>query len=205
MAGHYKGVADVRLRIVHADRIAALQVDANTLHAAETRQVLLQDLGSAVGDYVATGTTGDAPVDESVANAAEAFSAAIAEPGSDLAAAIDALEEALRAAMDVGTSEAPDPDATTVDVETEPLEEASAELIPEAVDAAADPIGELVAALRAMVEAASSADSAPSVLPELSGYDGNGRAYEKFLAMYQSSWSGAEVEADQSSGLDLAA
>jgi hypothetical protein len=175
MDGHYKGVADVRLRIVHADAIAAVELGADQRQASATREVLTADLGAAVDQFAAAVATDAGTLDSAVKSAVETFKEAVASPTADLEVAIAALEEALLAA-------------------TAPIEIADpAEAAPPPDDAIAappdlsadDPIAVLLTSLRDMVEASITAEAADRLLPRLSSYSGEGKAYARFLAIYE--------------------
>jgi hypothetical protein len=167
--GHYSGVADVRLRIVHADRIAELQAADAEREAAAWRASLEVELGAAVDDFAAQVATSDPAAGEPVASAVEAFKEAVATPDADLAAAIGALEEALYAAL------------TPADA-ADPAEESLAET-PE--QSTADPIAALLTSLRDLISATVSGTSTDAALPPLSEYSGKGKAYARFLEIYQ--------------------
>jgi len=117
-----------------------------------------------------------------VASAVETFKEAVATPEQDLVAAISALEEALSA-------------ATTPLDEGAGTEGAKPAEDSEVLDLAADdPIAALLTTLKEMVEAGQAAQVSESLLPPVAEAAGNGRAYEKFLAMYRAMVETAAVD-----------
>lgn len=241
MAGHYKGVADVRLRINFHEELMAMQ-------NAATRQsgtAALGDLSAAVGsalEALAGGEGLSAEQQQTIAGLKETFDQAVADAGAayaggeapDAAALKSAVQEAFDALMGaLGPLLAPpEPDPIIpltelpleeplepaaeppadaagqppIEPPTEPvspLEDTPVELVAEPLtDPATEPVaGEelaveepppaspldvLRAAFAAALEALDAGLTPVSLLPPLSLPNGNGGAYEKFLAIYNS-------------------
>jgi len=182
--GHYKGVADVRLRINFHEEIAAAEAAA----AASATSQAADDLTSAVNaelDELGTGEelTGDQSA--GILEARETFNQAVSDttaatPGAEpiagegfggLQEAFDSLVTALEAVL-AGGAEGPlgetgPPPAPAGPEETPP-----------------DPLQPLRDAFQAALVNVEAALIPQSSLPPLSQPMGNGVAYEKFLTMY---------------------
>jgi hypothetical protein len=184
--GHFKGVADVRLRIVHADAIAAMQLASDQRVSRAARDGVAQELTATVEAFAATTASEDAGA------AVEAFKKAVATPGTDLLAAIDEMEKALFDATAEVEAEAPVGS-------TPPAEESDV--------AADDPIAALLVTLRDMVEAANSAALSQALLPPLAEPTGSGKAYARFVEAYEAMRSSQAAGADngEEHGVDLEA
>ena len=196
MEGHYKGVADVRLRLVHADHIAALQLEADEGLAAATRASTVGELQGAVDAFVAENSTGDEAVDGALGAAASAFNTDVGQANSSLEAALATLEESLRRVLQPVGAAVENPGTEVVVGEPE---DGVSEADPATQGATAiaepgvvgtqleedDPIRDLMAQLRAIVDAAQADPTAQSLLPPLAADKGSGKAYAKFVELYR--------------------
>ncbi|MDT8301310.1 MAG: hypothetical protein RQ760_07475 [Sedimentisphaerales bacterium] len=182
LAGHYKGVSDVRLRINFFEELAAIE-------AAEVRIVTVEKVGGvleSVGGVVNSFITGEnKPADEQIASVLElqeTFTQAAGEsqnePAADLTSAFDDFVKGLR---DLFAPPVKTPEETTIpETEDDGITESSnttelpwqtfLENLQSAFTAASDELTKAVTEL--------------NILPELSEPNGNGVAYEKFLAIY---------------------
>ena len=194
MDGHFKGVADVRLRIVHADKIAAAQVAADQARAAAARNELHANLVATVETFLSDyDASASADIDAATA-ASAAFQSALESDGTDLVEAISELEQALRRSLSDPMEAPSDSDPAT--------EVASSEEVSEPTEP--DAFAELAAALRQMIETSESSASEMSLLPPLSPAPGHGHAYAKFLSMYDSLQAAPSSEDPGTPLLDLA-
>jgi hypothetical protein len=174
--GHFKGVSDVRLRINNFEELAAIE-------AAKLQTVNEEKVGGvmeSVGDVVNSFLTGEnKPVDEqitSVLELQETFNKAAGEsqnePTADLTTAFDDFVKGLR---DLFAPPVKTPEETTIpeteDVGTTELPwQTFLDNLQPAFTTASDELTKAVIELK--------------ILPELSEPNGNGVAYEKFLAIY---------------------
>lgn len=161
--GHFKGVADVRLRINFQSEIQALTETAQTRARDESAVALAPDVTTKVGEFLATG---ELPEEQATAvqAALDTFNAAVAPAGTPASAdtIVSAFDAFITAALNVFTlndakvaeGESPDPAAF---------------------------FSQLAESFHTRLEEPVS-DIDP--LPALSEPGGNGRAYDKFLAIY---------------------
>jgi len=189
--GHFKGVADVRLRINFADELAALQAQSTRAGAEGGAATILEPADAVIEEFL--GQEGlDETLITSIQEAAQAFRDAVNglfdafDPaadsgGSDLASAIeDAFQAFVEALQELAPQEGPEevvpvetPEETTNEIESEPIptEEFG---FGEFIDRLSAAFEEAIVELRESFQAA-------QILPELSGPNGNGGAYAKFL------------------------
>lgn len=207
MDGHFKGVADVRLRINFHDELSAVQQGAARASVGDQTAAVTEAVGAELANMAAAAgldETGAAQAAElqaafetAVAEAAEAFGAAespsVGDLAGDIRVAFDALATGVESLLAPPAAE-PDPlvevqgvgegDAPTDDGETEP-----AALGEEPVPAAPpSPLDGLREVFEAALQQLTDAMAPGSFLPELSPPNGNGAAYEKFLAIYRDLW-----------------
>jgi len=176
--GHFKGVADVRLRINFAEEIAALEQEKLQALTATGTGGIAESITGIVDSFVAENDLADdqaTGIAEAQAALAQALTTAGQGPTAELTDAFAQFIERLQELM-------PPP--------PEPPER------PEPGDPGTDPAGEpepspwqtlvenLQAAFSTGLEALSNSLSQLEVLPPLSEPSGNGVAYEKFLAIY---------------------
>ena len=183
--GHFKGVADVRLRIAHADRIRELQLAAQQ-QDQRAHDARLEEAGRVLDEFVAANLTGIEEQDAAVAETVAGFKEQLAGAGAPAAVA-DAIEAFAASLTEVLTlpvpyvvaDAIPDPQAPEIEPPTAPV----------------DPVAELAAALRDLFAAGQSESAAWSLAP-LSGPTGHGAAYEKFVAIYTSMQDAASKAVD---------
>lgn len=243
-AGHFKGVADLRLRINFHEELSAMQ-DAADQKAASGA---ISDLSSAVGSAIQSLSDGQTLTEEqqqAIGALQETFAQAVTDAGTayaagkdgaklqaDLQGAFEALLGGLQTLLapaepaptdmpadppidaeppppvedasaqppaDVPVIEEPAQDITTVPVgdTTDESTDVSADLSTEVlagadaladvpVETAASPLDALRDVFAAALEQVKASLTSVQLLPELSPPTGNGRAYDKFLAIYNS-------------------
>lgn len=212
LAGHFKGVADVRLRINFYDELAAAESAAVAPVAQAGAETLTEAVDAKLDELVASGELSEDQV-AAVGELREAFHAAVGtlaegapNPGGAAAftagvqSEFDSLMASLRALLvedETAAADGPD-EATDVPApETDPAPEEPppAEAAETEPVTAPDPAAEQTPDLEALLDAVADAFAAAlgelegslagaSVLPELSPPNGNGVAYAKFLAIY---------------------
>ena len=211
MAGHFKGVADVRLRINFHDQIAAAQAEATRSAAGQAVTNVSDTVDAELGALESAGELSDEQLDalaehqgtftEAVTDATETFMGA-----ENPAAAGEALTENLQQAFNALTASfdaliapaAIEPEDQTPPAVTDPQAPAVPEVVepedqtplvitdPQTPTVTAEPLAMLKEAFGAAMLDLTAALTETSVLPELSPPTGNGVAYEKFLAEYNS-------------------
>ena len=203
--GHFKGVADVRLRINFHEQIQAADLQAR-------QQITHQ----AVGDLTETVNTQlDKLVDENelseqqlteLTKEKEAFDQAVSAAGQnpaqlteDVQSAFDAFAQVLETFF---VSEVPSPEETAVtdepDVITAVEEPPASDPPQDQILTEPDPLEALKTAFAEALQAIQdSLDSTESLLPPLSPPNGKGSAYDKFLAIYNELYRSAEPSESQ--------
>lgn len=215
--GHYKGVADVRLRINFADQIAALENAEAVQIAAEGTSAVVQN----VTDQVSTLLQSDDLTDEQAAAISDAAAAFESSAGSsiesltgsgnspettieDIRSHFNALTEAITAATTtqiesdtiettdnsvVSTIQSKNMTATNAAIDTLTIDQIESDGPVVTGDDApefsiesflADLIDSFESAMQQLVDELESS----SVLPEISEPNGKGKAYDKFMAIY---------------------
>ena len=199
--GHFKGVADVRLRINFAEEIAALQNQANARVADAGPEPILNAADAVLDDFLAQNEL-DPDTLEQIQSARDAFGSAIRQLFDEFSPAVDSSAQSLVDAVSAAVNEfiasieallpaeAPEPVVDAVPLETpgvdgEPVLDVESEIVETALEGNVLALGELVQRLREALDAAivglqSQFDSA-QVLPPLSPASGNGRAYNRFV------------------------
>jgi len=210
--GHFKGVADVRLRINFAEEIAALQADATGESAASVADTVLDPVNSVLEEFLAQDGLDEA-LKGKIQDAAQAFREAVngffsafdpaVDPrGSDLASAI---EDAFQAFVDALKSLAPEDDAQedpAVFAVQDTVSVLEADTPAPAELAYGDFILKIEEAFASAISDLRDSFQSAQILPELSGPTGNGGAYAKFLEILN----GLSGDGDRaSSGVDTAA
>jgi hypothetical protein len=182
LEGHYKGVSDVRLRINFFEDLAAIE-------AAEVQTVTAEKVGGvleSVSDVVNSFITGEnKPADEQIASVLElqeTFTQAAGEsqnePAVDLTSAFDDFVKGLR---DLFAPPVKTPEEITIpETEDDGMTESSSttELPWQTF------LDNLQSAFTTATDELTKAITDLAILPELSEPNGNGIAYEKFLAVY---------------------
>jgi len=216
-AGHFKGVADVRLRINFFDELSARAV-ANAAPVAEEQSVELTDAVAARIDELLKPFAGDEVAVGAVEAAVNEFNDAVANAVSGQSLSGDSLTGAIQSAFDEMVSrmrelltspaaEAPPIDAKIVDrtiaeisavpsVEPVGMDDEDAVVTDVSEPATEVPALDPGAALDGAIESLSAAFAealakfvqamdAATTLPDPSApRNGNGSAYDKFLAIY---------------------
>lgn len=181
-SGHYKGVADVRLRIVHAEKLAQYLTPAPA--EPQTPAPTVQDVKTLVADQLSTlPDVGELTEEQTAAvtTATDAFSAALdaidpdaADPVEALTAAADEIVASLTATL-VGDSTEPTGYETLLGTLSNSLNELIAKFSPSEEEPAEPAL----------------------TLPPLSEPTGKGKAYAKFLAEYEQIYGLAAPPADE--------
>jgi hypothetical protein len=174
--GHFKGVSDVRLRINFFEELNAIEAGKLQAVAEQKVNAVLESVGGIVdtfleeeNDLTEEQTAGVSMLQESFVQAASGYTN---EPVADLNNAFDDFVEALRNLFTLPaqtqeentTTEAESPDAPELPWQTF--------------------IEDLQSAFTTTANELTQAFAEVRILPELSEPNGNGVAYEKFLAIY---------------------
>jgi len=212
--GHFKGVADVRLRINFHDELAAMQTEAVQATSGEKINGVTEDIGGVVDSFIGgNGLTEEQTT--AIQAAQENFTAAGANSAADLTTVFDAFIAALQNLFAQAGSETP-PEEQPVPPEEQPAplegggEEPPVEgeggQVEMTVAATEEETGvdwqgfieNLRTTFAAGMQELTEAISGVSILPPLSEPEGKGGAYDKFLAIYNQ-MNGVEPTAE---GLD---
>ncbi|MHC4244595.1 MAG: hypothetical protein ACYS3N_23405 [Planctomycetota bacterium] len=182
MDGHFNGVSDVRLRINFFEELAAIEAAKLQTVAAEKVGGVLQSVGGVVTDFVEGDNELTPEQSASVLDLHDTFTKAADESQNELAADLTtAFDEFVIALRNLFTPpeqtqeetiipETKDVDTTEGSSTTELPWEMFLDNLQSAFTAASDELTKAVTDL--------------TILPELSEPNGNGVAYEKFLAIY---------------------
>lgn len=210
--GHFKGVADVRLRIVHHERLAAGDAEATQVAAGAAVTDLVEATGTQLDgvagvadlteDQLASLAEYRETFETSVATAAETFEGAEGAAGQALTQDLQAAFDALMTSLGAMAPPPPDPLAEgQPDVQDPPQ-------LPEAAESSElqTALSTLQDAFAAALEKLADSLANTTLLPELSPPSGNGVAYEKFLAQYAQLQSPEQgVQAASPDGVDVEA
>ena len=203
--GHFKGVTDVRLRINFHEELSAMQTAANQQSTGGAIDELSASIGAAIG-ALSEGQTLTEEQQQALADLQATFGQAVADAQTGYAADGDGagLQGDLQTAFDnllggLQTLLAPPQDGAAAPPEetgdllpTEPPIEPLADTEPLVEDggtgdlAAPSPLDALRDAFATALENVAASLTPVSLLPPLSPPSGNGAAYEKFLAIYNS-------------------
>jgi hypothetical protein len=178
--GHFKGVADVRLRINFYDELAGIQASAVDATAGEKINGIMGGIGGAVNSFVEGNELTEeqaAGVQAAQENFVGAANATGENPAVDLTAAFEAFIAALQNLFTQASSETPPEEPAAAGAE-------SGVNWPGFIE-------NLRTTFAAGMAELTDAISGVSALPPLSEPKGNGVAYDKFLAIYNQ-MSGAE-------------
>lgn len=213
LSGHYKGVADVRLRIVHAEKLAALQAEASAAALSGAADTLANALQPTLDDFAAElaaiaataaeeggGEEDEAPVETNPLADFRASLAALLDSGADPASFGSGAESAFQTLIDQLGLAPVEVAATTTDASEGEVEGEAGIGEGNSVEATAvettgeeeagtevprDYLSELTQVFQqALAELLTAAET--SILPPLSEPNGNGVAYDKFLSQYLS-------------------
>jgi hypothetical protein len=173
--GHFKGVADVRLRINFHKELAA--IEAGQLKAAAQEKIggILESVGPGVGPLLASSEPTEEP--DGVSELREAFVETVNQLKEDFLAAetpsTDTLVEGTRSAFDEFVGALWNLSTLAGEAEEQDLQSY---------------VDNLTSAFEAAMDELIGAFGEVEVLPELSEQSGNGAAYEKFVAIYNELW-----------------
>lgn len=175
--GHFKGVSDVRLRINFSEQLNAIEAAKLQAVAEQKVNAVLESVGGVVNSFLAAEenelteeqTAGVSDLQESFVQAVSGYTN---EPVTDLNNAFEDFVEALRDLF------AP-PALTQEENTTTEIESADALELPWQIF-----IEDLQSAFTTATDELTQAFAEVRILPELSEPNGNGVAYEKFLAIY---------------------
>ncbi len=175
--GHFKGVSDVRLRINFFEQLTAIETAKLQAVAGQKVNAVLESVGGIVDTFLAAEENGlteeqTAGVSELQETFVQAASGYTNEPVTDLNNAFEDFVEALRDlfAPPVQTQE----ENTTTETESTDAPELPWQIF----------IEDLQSAFTTATNELTQAFAEVRILPELSEPNGNGVAYEKFLARY---------------------
>jgi hypothetical protein len=198
--GHFKGVADVRLRINFHEELTGRE-NAQLKAVADARiedvnAALETAIDSLVENETLTSEQIEAPMEEfsqSVVQAKEEFTASDSPSKEDLASALHSAFETLTASIHeilYPTNE----DIPTLSDETNAPQTSPESIIPDELpeepttqdpsNTATDWLENLTAAFTSALDKLMSSFAEIQVLPDVSEPTGNGVAYQKFLAIY---------------------
>jgi len=197
--GHFKGVADVRLRINFSDELAAIEQNQNRQIVSQKIDVILESVTSTLKSGQLTETPLDSfidPFEQAINESKEDFLTAEVQSTSilmnELESAFETLAISLTQAFASSTAENPEEGDFLVDT-------AMGEDTP-----ASDLVVGLKAAFStAMDDMAKALSETTKILPELSEPNGNGVAYEKFLTIYNEMQTSREPEDPTSNTVPL--
>ncbi len=183
LAGHYKGVADVRLRINFADRLSALQEQERMSTLRSAADGLRSDVDSALS-ALSNSLELDPAQLESLKDLQSKFEAAVDSAAAETSPA-DLQEQLESSAMDIISSvkELLAGNKTLEAGETAEVPAEGEEPVPDPLQAA---LSGLEKSITESLQLALAADDQTSLLPPLSSPNGKGAAYAKFLNMYLS-------------------
>ncbi|MHC5083111.1 MAG: hypothetical protein ACYTET_04135 [Planctomycetota bacterium] len=229
--GHFKGVADVRLRINFHDEIQAME----TANLRETASGSFETFNGSIEEAIAALKDSDQLSDEQLA-ALTAFEENLAGVQGDFLNAESLSVEALLSSLQVEwdllagafappveepVAEPPVEEAAAVLPDQEesaptevPAEEPSAEvkpiLAPEVQSQEASEETSVLDMFNALRDSFNTAKDMlasdlnnTSALPEISEPSGSGKAFEKFLAIYEQMQNGADIDLEEAETLDF--
>jgi hypothetical protein len=188
--GHFKGVADLRLRINFHDELTGIEAAQAQAVAEEKVGGVVESVGGIVDSFLADNELTEEQV-AAVQEAKESFVQAVTGT-EDPAGAVEDAFAALVAALQALVPPPPEEEAPPPE---EPGEEPPGEEPPGEPEPPTEPqvdwqafIDNLQSAYSEAMEDLTSSLSAVTALPPLSEPSGNGVAYEKFLAIYNDLW-----------------
>jgi hypothetical protein len=207
LAGHFKGVADVRLRINFHEEISALEQAEMTRIADEGVIGLVDAVNSEIEALLQTGELDEQAV-AAITEAKDMFNSAVPQETDGLVAQLQSGFDNFVSSIRSAVNPTPEPDleepvetsaplaSSTPMIDTEPAVVADDVTEPEK-SASFDIdqfIAQLVETFSQKLQELEMALNDVQVLPELSQPRGNGVAYDKFLAAYNELRGSAEAE-----------
>ena len=177
--GHFKGVSDVRLRINFFEQLKAIEAGKLQVVAEQKVNDVLESVGGVVNSFLEAEENGltqeqTAGVSKLQETFVQAVSGYTNEPVTDLNNAFEEFVEALRNLF-TPSAQTEEENTTT---ETESPDAPEPELPWQTF------VEDLQSAFAAATDELTQAFAEVQILPELSEPNGNGVAYEKFLAIY---------------------
>lgn len=177
LGGHFKGVADARLRIVHQDKLAAIEKEQIDAAVSDGVAGITKAIGEGIEEFLGSDEGAEGVSEEqavAVRESYEVFSAAMSAAGElgaeeavvGVESAFSQLVEAIRSLFAVSDEE---------DGEEEDA------VVPESVE---DLISGLEESLADGLEQMEAGIEAVDVFGEVSAASGKGGAYDKFMAIY---------------------
>ncbi len=211
LAGHFRGVADVRLRLNFFDELSAAANESAAATASEEVDGLINTVNSQI-DTLLSGLEIEQDASDGIAELLAGFGTAVDEGLDQFASGGDreAFAQVIESAFGSLTQQLRDllyppeqPELAPTD-DTDPANETPAEgpvAVVEGKEVAPgdetttgdtiettptldDPLADLISAFSEALASFMQSISASSQLPELSEPNGNGAAYDKFLALY---------------------
>lgn len=195
--GHFKGVADVRLRTNFFDQISGIEAQQIQTVTAENAAAAVDSVGTVVESFLADNELTEEQ-STALSDAQQAFEQAVSDAEDKTQALNNAFAELLAALQSLFTpptnpeQEPPPPDEEAAPDDEETTELTTEEPPPEPPQEPPTETGpdwlafieSLQAAFDAAMQQLNNAVNSTSALPPLSEPTGNGVAYDKFLAIY---------------------
>lgn len=184
--GHFKGVADLRLRIVHADKIAALESERLRADVTDISESLTSSISSTVAELAeAPDSIGAEQADAAVVAFEDQISVAIDTSFASGAFEPEEIETTLQSAFQTLVDQL-ELGSKADDLTPEGIEFAigSDALANEADKARRDFLAELREIFSVELSNILALAQSEMTLPPVSEPNGNGRAFDKFLAIY---------------------
>ena len=198
--GHFKGVADVRLRIVFHDELAAASEEAVRPIVEEKLTALIAGVDSEIEALLASGDLAEdvagvvrerhADFNATLAELGDAFVNGQATGSEELLGGVKSAFESLLSSLRELLGDASSPDLTdSTSLRTLPVQ------ISELHGGSRfdDFFNQLQSTFATAFETLSGSFDATHILPELSEPSGNGAAYDRFLAIYNELHSTGEM------------
>jgi len=195
-AGHFKGVADVRLRINFFEELSARASAAAAPAVRTDAAELIETMNTRINELVtplATDEAAQAAVDELRGQFDAAVQTAAEQFASDEGVNKDSLVTAVQSAFDTFVqglrdllTPPPPPAEGEAPPEPPPVGEGEAPAEPPATSPLDDALASLTTVFDELLSGLGDSIATALRLPDPSPPSGNGSAYEKFLAMYNS-------------------
>lgn len=201
--GHFRGVADVRLRIVHADKIAAMESEQVKANVTGSSELLTSSISSTVRELAeASDSISGEQAEAAIVTFEDQVNAAIdtsfASNAFDAGVFETTLQAAFQTLVDQLESGSTADDLTTEGIE---LSVGSDAITNESDEGSRDFLAELREIFSVELSRILEGAGSEMTLPPISEPNGSGRAFEKFLAMYNEIQNGDDV-ADESSKIE---
>lgn len=185
LAGHYKGVADVRLRINFFDELSAIEEGAKMSSLQSTLPNFQGSLDQAFSVFLENKELSEEQLEQITKekNSLDLSINNLLEQKLSSKELFDAVQSETNTFFETIKSflESPSNEIVEQDELAEPVAQAS------------DPLSDFKDQVTSALSLLETEGLSASILPELSEPSGNGAAYEKFLAIYQELQSGGSV------------